>query len=253
MSTLAEERANNHLLSYKNEDEFVSWFPTTFPIPPSYFFHTRPINQAGPRLRRDIAMPRPMPPNEFQAAGRESMIIDVRPLSDYTEGHIHGALSNTFRGVYATWLGWLVERDAPLLFVSGGTPMDEVIADSLLVGHEGFAGWLEGGMEAWAENGLPVVRGQLLDARQSHDSWVDGAVALDVRETREFQSGHLPYATHIPLGSLEDNLGRLPNDRPILAYCGHGERSATGLSILERRGFDRLLNLNGREAGYPVE
>lgn len=258
MSTLAEERANNHLLAYKNEDDFVNWFPTTFPTPPGYFFRTRPLNQAGPRLRRDIAMPRPLPPGEFQAASRESLIIDVRPLGGYTQGHIFGALSNTFRGVYATWLGWLVKENTPLLFVTGDTPIEQVVADSLLVGHERFAGWLEGGMDAWIQAGLPTVGGQLLDARQARKSLVDGALALDVRETREFQSGHLPEAIHIPLGSLEDNLGRLPKDIPILAYCGHGERSATGLSILERRGFDRLLNLDGgigawQAAGYTVE
>ena len=245
------------MLAYEDEDEFVSWFPTTFPTAPSYFFRTRPINQAGPRLLRDVSRPGALAPRDFRDASRKALIVDVRPLPDYSEGHIFGALSNAFRGVYAVWLGWLVSRGTPLLFVTGETPIDQVVSDSLLVGHEGFAGWLDGGMASWAGAGLPLARNGLVDPHQARKYLLEGAVALDVRETREFQSGHLEAAVHIPLGNLEKDLAGLPKDRPILAYCGHGERSATGLSILERSGFQRLLNLNGgigawRDAGYNV-
>ena len=257
MSTLGEERKDNPLLSLEDEDKFVSWFPSTFPQAPSYFFRTRPINQAGPRLRREIVMPPPLSPAEFDNMRRRAMVIDVRPMADYTEMHIPGSLSNTFRGVYAVWLGWLVPRETPLLFVTGDAAHHRVIDESLLVGHERFAGWLEGGIEAWRASGRPVQRAELASAYQARRVLLEGAACLDVREQREFESGHIEGAIHIPLGSLEGHLDRLPRDRPIVVYCGHGERSATGLSILEQEGFVPLLNLNGgigawQEAGYRV-
>lgn len=148
-------------------------------------------------------------------------------------------------------------RETPLLFVLGEVPLDRVIDESLLVGHERFAGWLAGDMEAWTASGRPVLRAELVDARQARQALLEGAVCLDVRERREFEAGHIESAMHIPLGGLETRLDRLPKDRPILVYCGHGERSATGLSLLERAGFGPLLNLNGgigawKEAGYRV-
>src|SRR5439155_1908099 len=67
-STLGEERRSNPLLQIHDEDEFARWFPTTFPAAPSYFFRMRPINQRGPRLRRDVPMPPKLEPEEFDAA-----------------------------------------------------------------------------------------------------------------------------------------------------------------------------------------
>ena len=51
--------------------------------------------------------------------------------------------------------------------------------------------------------------------------------------------------------------GDLTPERPIVTYCGHGERAATALSLLQRAGFHELLNLDGgidgwKEAGYPT-
>jgi hydroxyacylglutathione hydrolase len=257
VSTLGEEGTHNPLLFLEDEEEFVQWFPSTFPAAPSYFYRTRPINQAGPRLHREIAMPAPLSPEEFDLMRQRALVIDVRSMAEYTETHISGSLSNTFRGVYATWLGWLVPRETPLLFVTGDVPVEQVVDESLLVGHESFAGWLAGGMEAWVASGRPVQQARLVDALQARKALLEGAISLDVREQREFDSGHIEDAIHIPLGTLEQRLGDLPQDRPILVYCGHGERSATGLSILERAGLGPLLNLDGgfgawREAGYRV-
>ena len=49
---------------------------------------------------------------------------------------------------------------------------------------------------------------------------------------------------HIPLGSLASRIDEVPRGRPIVAYCGHGERSATAASILEGAGMPHISNLN---------
>ncbi len=250
MSTLGEERANNPLLAFESEEDFFQWFPGTFPRVPSYFFRMRPINRAGPRLRRDISRPLALPPAEFSRLRDQALVIDVRPLAEYSAGHIPGSLSNTFRGVYPIWLGWLVPEAATLLFVTGDAPLDQIIDESELVGFERFAGWLDGGLEAWAASGKPVQQMPLLDGRQARKVLLDGAVALDVREPNEVAAGHIDGSVNIPLGSIEAQLAQLPTDRSILAYCGHGERSATALSLLERSGFSQLLNLNGGVNGW---
>ena len=181
----------------------------------------------------------------------------MRTLAEYSSGHIPNALSITFRDVYPIWLGWLAAEGATILFVLGDAPLDQVIDESQLVGYEGFGGWLAGGMEAWAASGRPVQQMPLLDGKLARKALLDGAVAMDVRETRETANGYIEGALRIPLGSIEAQIDLLPKDRPILAYCGHGERSATALSLLERAGFTQLLNLNGGvggwvEAGYRL-
>lgn len=256
-STLGRERATNPLLQMTDEAAFTRWFPSTFPAAPAYFFRLRPVNQRGPRPRRDIVLPPALTPAEFAAAAREALVIDVRAKEAYAAGHIPGALSNAFRDAYATWLGWLVQPETALLFVTDDdVALERVIDESLLVGYERFAGWLAGGMSGWHAAGLPVKTGELVSATTARRLLLDGAIALDVREPSEVGAGAIAGARRAPLGTLAQRLDELPKDRPIVAYCGHGERSATALSLLERAGWaGPLVNLDGgygawQEAGY---
>lgn len=257
-STLGIERRTNPLLSHESEDEFAAWFPTTFPAAPRYFFRLRPVNQAGPRLRATIPRPRTLSPADFDRLRCDATVIDVRPQADFMAGHIPGALSNTFRDSFATWLGWLVPQDASLLFVLGDETVLRVVDECLLVGYERFAGVLAGGMQAWDGAAFEVATAELKGAAATRQLLTDGGLALDVRESSEFAQGHIPGALHIPLGELESRARTIPRERPIVTYCGHGERSATALSLLERLGFGPLANVDGgfdawQEAGLPVE
>lgn len=243
-STLGRERASNPLLAFTDEDEFTHWFPTTFPGAPDYFFKMRPINQAGPHLRREVVDPRPFSPDEFNALMSTSLVVDTRPIQEYQQSHIPNSLSIAFRPSFATWLGWLVPLGTPLLFVIGDERLDRVIEESLLVGQENFVGWLRGDVQAWARAGLPTRVTPSIEPDDAERLLQQGALALDVREPSEFETGHLDQAINIPLGSLPKSAASVQEGAPIIAYCGHGERSTTGISLLERNGTE-AWNLAG--------
>jgi sulfur dioxygenase len=83
---------------------------------------------------------------------------------------------------------------------------------------------------------------------------------LDVREPDEFTGplGHFPGAILIPLGELAGRAGELSHDRPIVAVCRAGSRSAQAISILQQNGFTDIANLTGgmlrwRAEAHPVE
>lgn len=257
-STLGHVRRTNPLLGESSEDAFARTFPASFPAAPSYFFRLRAVNQAGQALRSSIAEPPYLAPGDFDTRRASAVVIDVRPQADFMAGHIPGAVSNTLRDAFSTWLGWVIPADEELLFVLGDEPLADVIDACLLVGYERFAGVLEGGMSAWAVSGREVARDTLADASESRRALAAGALALDVREPNEFAEGHLPGALNIPLGELQQRVQELPRNRSIVTYCGHGERSATGLSLLRREGFGPLTNLNGgtgawKDAGLPLD
>ncbi len=256
-STLGAERATNPVLGCGNEDEFAAWFPTTFPSAPAYYFRMRTFNQTGPRLRRAIPQPPRLSQVEFNAAQRDAMIIDTRSAAAYAKAHIPGSISIAFRDVFAVWLGWVVPANVRLLFVADDLPIERLLDECLLVGYEQFAGVLEGGLASWEAAGLPVMRTGMVSPSEARGLLLDGASALDVREPDEYRSGHIPEAVHVPLGQIARHLDDIPNDRPIVAYCGHGERAATAISLLERAGRTTLLNLDGgidawRDEGYGV-
>lgn len=85
------------------------------------------------------------------------------------------------------------------------------------------------------------------------------AVVVDVREEREFKEGHLINAIHIPLGALRGRLGELAKhkERPIIACCRSGNRSASACGMLRKGGFEKVYNLGGgimawQNANLPV-
>ncbi len=86
------------------------------------------------------------------------------------------------------------------------------------------------------------------------------AQIVDVREPAEFTGplGHIRGAKLIPLGQLAGRAGEIPKDRPIVAVCRSGGRSAQATAILQKAGFDKVANLTGgmlrwNEEKLPVE
>src|SRR5687767_8547468 len=70
---------------------------------------------------------------------------------------------------------------------------------------------------------------------------------VDVREVEEFNGplGHLPGARLIPLGKLAERAAELSKEKPIIAVCRSGARSAQATVMLARAGFDKVANLSG--------
>ncbi len=71
------------------------------------------------------------------------------------------------------------------------------------------------------------------------------ALLLDVREPAEVETGALPGALGIPLGTLRERLSDLPRDRDIIVYCQVGLRGYLAERILVQNGFSRVRNLSG--------
>lgn len=72
-----------------------------------------------------------------------------------------------------------------------------------------------------------------------------GAFVLDVREPYEWNEGHIPNATLIPLGTLPNQLASVPKDKPIVVICRSGNRSQSGRDILLKAGFTNVTSVNG--------
>lgn len=83
---------------------------------------------------------------------------------------------------------------------------------------------------------------------------------VDVREREEFYGplGRIGSAQWIPLGELGARTTELAKDRPVVAVCRSGARSAHASVMLQNAGFHDVANLAGgmlrwRAEGHPVE
>ncbi|MDP8978497.1 MAG: rhodanese-like domain-containing protein [Actinomycetota bacterium] len=234
-TTIGQERTTNPLLQAADEDAFVQQLFGGLGTFPTYFLKLREVNRAGPRLYgADTPMLPPLSParvgDHLEDGG---VLIDVRPVQAFAAGHVPGSLSIALRAQFGVWLGWLVdELDAALAFVlADDQDRDDLVRQCLNVGYENLVGELEGGVEAWREAGGATSAVELLD-RPVADRQV-----LDVRQTSEWETGHIPGATHVELGELATAPGRAPRGS-VVTHCMHGQRSMTAASVLERAGHD---------------
>lgn len=73
----------------------------------------------------------------------------------------------------------------------------------------------------------------------------NGAQVVDVRSPEEFRSGHIKNAINIPLQKLDESIGKLKKDKPVIVYCASGNRSASAKRLLDFNGFSQVVNGGG--------
>jgi hydroxyacylglutathione hydrolase len=240
-STIGREKATNPLLQVPDEDAFVQRLVGSVGSFPPYFLRLAEVNRRGPRVL--VGDPRLVPLDVATVASMMAygvQLVDVRPAADFAAGHIPGALAIPLRDAFATWLGWLIDPDRPVVFVRTTDQNPAEIAwQALKIGIEPLVGELAGGIAAWLAAGKPLIRIGLVTAEQ-----LSGRTVLDVRQDDEFGRGHVPGALHVELGALRDAVPPLPAG-PLTVMCAHGERAMTGASLLARRGRSHLAVLVG--------
>src|ERR1700741_1960035 len=107
------------------------------------------------------------------------------------------------------------------------------------------------------------IRSQIDELDPSEVKALNGeAVLLDVRESTEWDAGHIPGAKHVPRGYLESRIeGVIGADRSqrVVIYCASGQRSALAAHTLrEQLGYDNVASMTGgitlwKDRGYKVE
>ncbi|CAA9472223.1 MAG: Molybdopterin-synthase adenylyltransferase [uncultured Solirubrobacteraceae bacterium] len=87
------------------------------------------------------------------------------------------------------------------------------------------------------------------------------AVLVDVRESDEFEAGHIPGAKHVPRGHLESRIEGAVADRSqrVILYCASGNRSALAANTLQDMlGYEHVESMTGgitlwKDRGYEVD
>jgi rhodanese-related sulfurtransferase len=175
-------------------------------------------------------------------------------VPDFGAGHVPGSVSIPLRPVFATWLGWLVEADKPIVVVrNADQDPAEILWQAGKVGYDQITGELDGGLTAWTAAGEPT-RSISVAAVEA----LDGVRVLDIRQDNEYAAGHVPGADHIELGALAARAKNLPNE-PLVGMCGHSERAMGAASLLARAGHHDVTVLDGGpqdwadKSGYALE
>ena len=239
-STIGTERVTNTLLRAESEDAFVAELLDSLGTFPPYFLRLGEINRRGPAAVEGDTLSALTAAEVTSLVTAGAQVVDVRPVADVGAGHVPGSVSIPLRPVFATWLGWLIDADEPIVVVRNpDQDPAEIVWQARKVGYDQLAGELGGGLTAWTAAGqptgsIPVAGPEVLD----------GARVLDIRQRGEYQAGHVPGADSIELGALTTRAIELP-DEPLVVMCGHGERAMGAASLLARTGHHHVTVLDG--------
>lgn len=80
-------------------------------------------------------------------------------------------------------------------------------------------------------------------------------IVLDVREQNEYDSGHIPGAVLLPVGTIDEDTATavIPEkDSTVLVYCRSGNRSKTASSTLAELGYTNIYEFGGINT-WPYE
>lgn len=239
-STVGEQRRSNPALT-QDEQSFVDELLAGLSAYPAYYAHMGIINSEGP-APVDLTPPEPIDPDELRRrleAGE--WVVDLRNRRAFAAGHLQGAFGFELSGSFVSYFGWLYEWGAPVTLI-GESP--DQIADAkrelVRIGVDRLTGAATGDIDDLSD-GMPLGSYPVADFAELADQRRADAVAvLDVRQSHEYQSEHIPGARNIPLHELPERLGEVPTTT-VWVHCASGYRSSIAASILHRAGHAVVL------------
>lgn len=80
------------------------------------------------------------------------------------------------------------------------------------------------------------------DNKQLKEVIKEGAFLVDVRTPSEFASGSVKGAVNIPLDKISGQLSKFKGKKNIVVFCRSGNRSGQAKQILEKNGFQNVVN-----------
>ena len=231
-------------MAFMNEDQ---------PVRPANIVNIVGINQG----KRPLTMGEPHAPGltarRFAALLAEAhLVIDARDAAEFGAGHIPNAYNIQLSSPeFEQRVGWVTPLDVPLLLVlDDDADAARALHNLAFLGlDQRVKGYLAGGMKAWYSAGhmqatLPQISVHQLQAHLQNGI---GMRVLDVRETSEWDEGHIEGALYLNYKQLRDRADELglPLDAHLAVVCASGMRSSTASSLLQMAGFERIYNVTG--------
>lgn len=248
-----------------NEEEIL-------PIEESEKDPEKEVNEETPDIEEEIAEIISITPAEVYEIitnNEDYVILDVRTLDEYNEGHLDKALLIPVDKLKER-LGELPKDKPIIVYCRSGVRSNK--AANILI-ENGFTGIYDmGGILGWQEAGFPVVTDdnteEILEFKtitvdEAYEVFLNNEdyLFIDVRSEDEYEGSHIEDAINIPVSEIEERLGEIPKDKPVIVYCNGSScnRSGQAASILKENGYKEVFDLIGggvfewEEKGYPVE
>jgi len=267
-STIGTERLTNYALQIASREEFIAQLTTNLPARPEYFLEDAEINRSGAATLTELPPLPGLSPAEVQTLLQRNVnvnvnvsVLDVRPGDEFAAGHVPGSINIALSGQFASWAGGMLGiHSRPILAGDSDAQIEEARLRLARVGIEDLRGYLAGGVAAWRQAGLPLLKTAQISPEELNQNLRDGSICaldiLDVRREGEWQAGHIGQVQCRALDTFAQAVPAIDGSRPVAVHCKSGYRSMIACSLLERAGHRNVINVVGgfdawHAAGLP--
>ncbi|MGR9048331.1 MBL fold metallo-hydrolase [Halobacillus faecis] len=248
-STVGYEKENNWALKHTDEKAFTEELLDGQPEPPKYFAMMKKLNKEGPSLEKEREVKGISVSDVNRYMSDEYMVVDTRPSSEFSNGHLKGTINIPYNRSFTNWAGWLIEYDQKIVVISSNETIPAIKRSLESIGLDDLVGYVDesevndyGGLETYAS----ITAEELENKFRGHEDYV----IIDVRNDSEWDDDHIEEAQHIMLGKLKESMEDIPSDKTPIVHCQSGMRSAIAASLLQAYGYKDVLNLKGGFAAW---
>ncbi len=242
-TTIGQERRDNLLVRAADEDAFTAELRSEVMAWPAYYRHMAPINRAGARVLGHLPRLPAVPPDVLaERAQAGAWVVDGRDRDAFAAAHIPGSVNIELNAGFASYVGWMLPFDAPLLLVlpdPRDRSVEEATAQLVRIGWTRLEGHLAGGIDAWRASGGELRSYETGTVEQLCDQTLRGEqpLVLDVRQQLEWAWGTIPGSEQVFVADLPGRLGSLPRNGTVWVICSNGHRASIAASLLDRAGI----------------
>lgn len=240
-TTVGYEKKRNWAFSYgTNKAGFIDFLLTDQPEPPKYFAKMKELNKVDRPLLTEVPTIKELSAAELKAAMDKGVkLIDTRNKQDFEKGFIPGSINIQGNNSFATWMGWFVTYNEPFILLAAPSQMDDLTRKLMRIGLDNIHGFVDAAKINELTNGTLSTSKMVSIADVKANTT---AQVIDLRGAAEFNAGHIAGATNVFVGTLLQNLAKVPKDKPVIIHCQGGDRAAIGYSLLVKEGYTNVSN-----------
>ena len=251
VDTLGNQKKVNYALNQPNKEAFINAVLEGLTSPPAYFGMNVAMNKKGYNSF-DKVLSQGMTAlsiEEFEAIAEQSgaLLLDTRANGDFAKGFVPQSINIGLNGDFAPWVGvMIVDVKQPILLITDLAKEEETVTRLSRVGFDNILGYLQGGFSSWADSGKEIDIVHRISAKEFAQQ-IEGAkpMIIDVRKESEYSAEHVEDAYSKPLAHLNDWIQEIDTKQPFYLHCAGGYRSMITASILQARGYNNFIEVEG--------
>lgn len=211
--------------------------------------------QATEEQTADVAEVKTMSGEELDAIQGDNkkkdgvLVVDVRPEEQYKEKHLKHAINVTLDEIKENPEVLAEYKETPIILYCNSGRMSGEAAE--ILAQNGYKDLTNAaGVKEYEYQNLSnfesITAKKFLEMKEN-------ATVVDARPAKDYDEGHIDGAVSVPFDAVEENMDKIPEGKPVIAYCFTGNKSGEVATELAEKGYEVYNVLEGtKEYDYEL-